>query len=62
MEPERAYDHAQTRVQLLREAIELIDAWSSGRETPLDGREWLKTARRELAAIDGVSAPGDSAA
>lgn len=48
MEPERPYDHEQTRDQLLREAIEIIDAWSSGRETDLDGREWLKTARREI--------------
>jgi hypothetical protein len=44
--------HDATRDQLLREAIEIIDACLHGRDTPLDFREWVKAARRVVGPME----------
>lgn len=55
MEPERAYDRQETLAQLVREALDLF----VNPETDVDIREWVKTARREVEAIDVVHQTGD---
>lgn len=55
MEPERAYDRAATFEQLVREALDLF----LNPESVIDIREWVKTARREVDALDVVHQTGD---
>ena len=55
MEPERAYDRQETLAQLVREAIDLF----MNPETEVDVREWVKTARREVAALAVGHQTGD---
>jgi hypothetical protein len=45
----------ETKMQLLKEGIEIVDACLHSRDTPLDLREWVKAARRIVGPTEATS-------